>query len=128
MAVSVGAGRELAEQPQTMATQTRGNAQSPQLASGLEWPQLSNAVTGPQTFPSRWQNATSVSGTQLTSPQTLAVPPPPQVSGAVQLPQLALRGLPQVSVPEKLTQLLPWRAQNAVSVSGRQVQTPLLHV
>jgi len=49
----------------------------------------------PQLRPSRWQKAASVSAVQ---PQTLAVPPPPQVLTPPQLPQASVRVAPQLSV------------------------------
>jgi hypothetical protein len=65
----------------------------------------------------------------------LATPPPPQVIGAAQLPQLAMRLLPQLSTAVTEPQVLPRRAQNAAVDSGLQggtqaaaVQTlPVLH-
>jgi len=51
-------------------------------------------------------------------PHTLAVPPPPQVSGLVQDPHDAVRVVPQLSFSVRLPQFLPRRLQNAPSVSG----------
>jgi hypothetical protein len=56
--------------------QVWGAVQAPQLATVRMRPQLSVAVTAPQTLPCRVQNAASVSGAQ---PHWLAVPAPPQV-------------------------------------------------
>jgi hypothetical protein len=92
----------------------------PQLVTVRIAPQLSAAVTLPQFFPTRAQKAGFASGTQL-GPQTLATPPPMHVCGAVQVPQLfTVRGMPQLSVPVKLPQLLPRREQKAVSDSRVQ--------
>jgi hypothetical protein len=63
------------------------------------------------------------------------MPPPPQVWGDVQLPQLATRVVPQLSVAVTVPQDFPRRAQKAAVDSGLQggtqtepVQTfPLLH-
>jgi hypothetical protein len=61
------------------------------------WPQLSVPVTCPQALPRRAQNALLLSGLQ---PQTFGVSAPPQVWGAVQVPQLGTeRSWPQLSVP-----------------------------
>lgn len=51
-------------------------------------PQLSAAVTEPQLFPSRVQNAVSVSAAHE---QTFAVPPPPHVAGMAQVPHETVR-------------------------------------
>ena len=52
-------------------------------------------------------------------PQTLEVPPPPQVAGEVHVPHEAtVRDVPQLSVAVRLPQFLPSREQNAASVSG----------
>jgi hypothetical protein len=49
----------------------------------------------------------------------LAVPPPPQVCGAGQLPQLVTaRALPQLSVPVTWPHAAPSRAQKAAFDSG----------
>jgi hypothetical protein len=49
----------------------------------------------------------------LELPQTLAVPPPPQVFGEVQVPhELTVREVPQLSVPVTEPQFLPRREQN----------------
>ena len=87
---------------------------------------MSVPVTLPQFLPRREQKAASDSGVQP-PPQTLAVPPPPQVWGEVQLPQeLAVRGTPQLSVPVREPQLAPRREQKLASDSG--VQPPQLWV
>jgi hypothetical protein len=57
-------------------------------------------------------------------PQTLAVPPPPHVCGAMHVPHDAtVRGCAQLSVPETWPQFLPRLAQNAESLSGGQPHT-----
>src|SRR5262245_43334632 len=54
-------------------------------------------------------------------PQTLVLPPPPQVSGEVQLPQFdTVRGTSQLSLAVSEPQFLPRRAQNAASDSEMQ--------
>src|SRR5258708_24160830 len=54
-------------------------------------------------------------------PQTLAVPPPPQVRGEVQAPhELTVRDIPQLSSAVTVPQSLPARAQKAPSLSGVQ--------
>lgn len=111
-------------QEQTLAAppppQDARAVQLPQLAVRLR-PQESGAVTAPQFFASRLQNAASLSTAQ---PQTLAVPPPPQLCGAAHAPQLAtVRGALQLSVPVSWPQLALRRAQNAGSDSATQ---PLL--
>jgi len=83
-------------------------------------PQLSARVTEPQVVPSRAQNAALVSAVQ---PQTLAVPPPPHVWGAVQVPQLTVRMAPQLSARVTEPQVVPSRVQNAALVSAVQPQT-----
>jgi hypothetical protein len=55
-------------------------------------------------------------------PQTLGVPPPPQVAGEVQVPHdETMRLTPQLSVPVTLPQFLPSREQNVLFDSGVQV-------
>jgi hypothetical protein len=67
------------------------------------------------------QGETPLHEPPLGAPHTFAVPPPPQVAGAVQVPQLlTLRAAPQLSVPETLPQFFASRAQNAVLLSGTQ--------
>jgi hypothetical protein len=66
-------------------------------------PQLSVPDTEPQFLPCRVQKAASVSGVQ---PQTLDVPRPPHVWGAVHAPQSAVRALPQLSAPVTEPQFL----------------------
>lgn len=67
-------------QPQTFAVppppQVWGKAQVPHEVTVRARPQLSVPLKAPHFFPRRSQKAASVSGGQ---PQTLAVPPPPQV-------------------------------------------------
>jgi hypothetical protein len=73
--------------PQTLVApapaHVRGAVQVPHDVTVRCVPQLSAAVTDPQFFASRVQNAGSVSAVH---PQAFATPPPPQVLGAVQLP------------------------------------------
>jgi hypothetical protein len=82
--------------------------------------QLSLALTSPQFLPRREQKVGFVSGTH---PQMFDVTAP-HVCGKVQLPQLAVRDAPQLSVPKSDPQfLLPKREQNAASVSVVQPHT-----
>jgi hypothetical protein len=98
-------------QAHTLAEQTLGAAHVPQFTVRLTL-QLSFAVTPLQVLPSRAQNVASVSPVQ---PQTFAVPPPPQVLGEVQAPQLTDRPTPQLSVPVTVPQFLPYLVlQNVV--------------
>jgi hypothetical protein len=111
--------------PQTFGAppppQEAGALQVPQEATVRLVPQLSVVVTLPQVLLSLPQNAASDSAVH---PQTNAVPPPPQVSGDVQVPQEAtVRVAPQMSVPVTLPQFLARRVQNAASVSLAQPQT-----
>jgi hypothetical protein len=92
--------------------------QLPQSAVRLV-PQLSAAVTESQLRPRRAQKAVSVSGLQ---PHTFRVPAPPHDSGAVQVPQSAVRVAPQLSPAVRLPHVAPARAQNAASVSAAQPQ------
>jgi hypothetical protein len=81
-------------------------------------PQLSFPDTVPQFFPTRVQNAASVSAVQ---PHTLATDgvAPPHVCGAVHVPHEAtVRDAPQLSAAVTLPQFLPNRVQNAGSVSA----------
>jgi hypothetical protein len=88
-------------------------------------PQLSAAVTPPQFLPTREQNAASVSGVHVETPQTLAVPPPAHVLGAVQVPhEVTERELPQLSFAVTVPQFLASRVQNAASVSAVHGGTP----
>ena len=108
-------------QPQTLGVppplQVWGAVQEPQVTV-RETPQLSLLVTGPQFFPRRVQNWALVSGAQ---PQTLGVPPPPQVWGAVQEPQFTVRETPQLSLAVTGPQFFPRRVQNRALVSGTQL-------
>jgi hypothetical protein len=79
-------------------------------------PQLSAAVTEPQFFPSREQNARFVSGVHM---QTFA---PLQVSVPEQVPQVAVRATPQLSLALTEPQFLPSREQKVVSDSGVHTQ------
>ncbi len=106
--------------------QVCGLAHVPQEGTERGLPQVSVPLTAPQFFPSRVQNAASVSATQ---PHTLATPPPPHVWGLAQVPHDATeRGLPQLSVPLTAPQLLPRRLQNAPFPSAEQLQTLALQV
>jgi hypothetical protein len=118
--------------PQTLAVppppQVCGAVQVPQEETVRGAPQLSVPETEPQFLPRRAQNWAFVSGVQLV-PQTLGVPPPPQVCGAVQVPQEeTVRGAPQLSVPETEPQVLPRRVQNWAFVSGVQAVPQTLGV
>ena len=73
---------------------------------------------------------TEYAGAQVDAPppQTLAVPPPPQVAGDVHVPhELTVRDVPQLSFAVTEPQFLPRREQKAVLVSAVQVppQVPL---
>jgi hypothetical protein len=106
----------------TPPPQTSGHEQLPQLAErGL--PQLSVPLLLPQFLPRRAQNAPSVSGVHT---QTLLV----QVSagGVEQVPQFAVRGSLQLSVPLKEPQFFPSRAQKTASLSAVQAHTPLVQL
>jgi hypothetical protein len=110
-------------QPQTLADaapHTCGDVHVPHDVTVRDVPQLSAAVTAPQFFPTRAQNAWSVSAAQ---PHTFAVPPPAQLCGNVHVPQIAVRAAPQLSLAVTLPQFLLWRVQNAVSVSAAQPHT-----
>jgi hypothetical protein len=85
-------------------------------------PQLSAAVTDPQFFPSREQNAASLS---LVHPHTFARPPPAHVLGDEHVPQSAtVRMVPQLSAPVKPPQFLPSLRQNAGLVSAVHAPPP----
>jgi hypothetical protein len=84
-------------------------------------PQLSVPVKLPQFLPWREQKVAFDSAAQ---PQTFVVPPPPQVAGDEQVPQLVtVRIVPQLSLAVRLPQFLPWREQKAAFDSAAQVQT-----
>src|SRR5206468_2232718 len=92
----------------------------PQLCGVVQVPQLSNppqpSATGPQLAPPSIASA-QLFGTQpATPPHTLGVPPPPQVSGAKQVPQSIELPQPSPAGP----QLKPKSAQ----VFGTQVLVP----
>jgi len=113
--------------PQTLATppppQVAGEVQVPQEETVRVTPQLSAPVTEPQFFPLREQKLVLDSGVQRAVPQTLAVPPPPQVAGEVQVPQEeTVRATPQLSVPLTEPQFFPSREQKVVLDSGVQVE------
>jgi hypothetical protein len=93
----------------------------PQLGTVRCMPQLSGSLSGPQSTAKLRQNCVSLSGTH---PQTLAVCAP-QMSGAAQLPQVAVRLAPQLSLAVNEPQFFPYRVQNCASVSG--VHTGLPH-
>lgn len=96
-------------------------------------PHESSAVTGPHAFPRRVQKAAFVSVVQPKTPHTFRTPPPPQTAGSVQVPQVTVRGAPQLSSAETGSHVLPRRAQNVASSSGWQqpwfegVQVPRQH-
>ena len=107
-------------EPHTLAVpppaHVAGDVHVPHELTVRDVPQLSLAVTPPQFFPNREQNAVSVSAEQ---PHTLAVPPPAHVWGDVHVPQeLTVRDVPQLSLAVTPPQFTPSREQNAVSVSG----------
>jgi hypothetical protein len=110
-----------AMQPHTLTVppppQVCGAVQVPQLATVRAVPQLSVPATCPQFLPARVQKAAFVSAAQ---PHTFTVPPPPQVCGAVQVPQLTVRIVPQLSAPATCPQFLPIRVQKAAFVSAMQ--------
>jgi hypothetical protein len=102
-----------------------GDVQVPHELTVRLAPQLSVPVTPPQLLPTREQNAASVSGVHVETPQTLAVPPPAHVLGAVQVPhEVTVRPLPQLSFAVTVPQFLPTRVQNAASVSAVHGGTP----
>ena len=79
--------------------------------------QLSRPVTEPQFLPRREQNVAAVSDVH---PHTFDVL---QVSGAAQLPQVAVRATLQLSSPTTVPQLEPDSVQNSASLSGMQPHT-----
>ena len=107
--------------------QAPGVPPPPQLAGWLhapqstvrDMPQASIAVSGPQDVLNLAQNAVSCSAAQA---QTFAVPPPPQVAGCVQLPQLTVRELPHASFAVSVPQFAVSRVHSAASVSLLQPQ------
>jgi len=115
--------------PQTFAVppppQVAGEVQVPQELTVREVPQLSLAVTEPQFLPRREQKALLLSAVQEPPPQTFAVPPPAQVCGEEQVPQLlTVREVPQLSLAVTEPQFLPRREQNAVLLSAVHVVPP----
>jgi len=98
---------------------------TPQLATVRCWPQPSTCVRGPQVTPNLAQKVACGS----LQPQTLAMPPPPQVRGEPQLlePQKMVREVPQRSVVVSEPQSLPRAVHSAWSVSGRHWQTFEVH-
>lgn len=103
----------------TLLLQPCPQPQLPQLTVRA-MPQLSLALSEPQFFICREQKTAFVSGVQ---PHTFAVPPPMHVCGAVQVPQLAVRAMPQLSVPLSEPQFFPWREQKTPSLSLVQPHT-----
>jgi hypothetical protein len=62
-------------------------------------------------------------------PHTLAVPLPPHVCGELQLPQLTVRVVPQLSTAVTDPQFLPTVAHSCALVCGVHVHCPeVLHV
>jgi hypothetical protein len=110
-----------------------GTPPPPHVCGGVHWPQFR---TDPQPSPTTPQFAfrsAHVRGQQPPPPHTFGVPgppqkPPPQVSGAVQFPQSAVRLFPQLSGAVADPQFLARRAQNAESDSGMQLQVPFTQV
>jgi hypothetical protein len=107
-------------QPQTLATPPPAQVEVP----GQVLPQL--AVRGrpqlsvPEKDPQFLLLAAQKSVSDCGQPQTLATPPPAQVEVPGQvLPQLAVRGRPQLSVPVTVPQFLPWAEQKSASVCGQ---------
>ncbi len=95
--------------------QVCGNVQAPHDATAREAPQLSTSVTEPQFFPSREQNAGSVSGAQT---HTLV---PLQVCAPEHMPQdVTVREAPQLSAAVTEPQFFPRREQKLVLVSAAQ--------
>jgi hypothetical protein len=80
------------------------------------WPQL--FWTGPQESPA--QLVDNGSGVH---PQTLSVPPPPQVWGVVHDPQVTVRDTPQLSFAVSCPQFFPLRWHRVASPSGVHPQT-----
>ena len=109
--------------------QTFGTPPAPQRSMGSqvphstvrERPQLSSAASVPQSRARRAHSSASLSAEQ---PHACSVPPPPQVSGAVQDPHDSLRAAPQLSVASTVPQLAPRRAQKASLVSATQASLP----
>lgn len=104
-------------QPQTLAVppppQEFGAAQLPQ-STVRAMPQRSVAVAGPHCFPTRAQNAVSVSAAHA---QTFGVPPPAQTAGAVHEPQSTLRLEPHLSTVVSVPQFLVSLVHSAASLS-----------
>ncbi len=103
--------------PQTLAVHVWLPEQMPQVTVRFVL-QLSVPVRVPQFLPRRLQKAGSVSGVQTAPPQTLEVPPPPQVWGLVQTPQVTVRFVLQLSDPVTVPQFLPSLEQNVEFDSG----------
>jgi hypothetical protein len=73
----------------------------------LVMPQLSAAVTLPQLFPSRAQNAVEFSDVHV-PPHTFGIPSPPQVADPVHVPhEVTVRIVPQLSRAITVPQFLP---------------------
>jgi hypothetical protein len=101
--------------------QVEGARQVPQLRVRCT-PQLSSSVCAPHVAPTPAQKVTSLSGMH---PHTFSTPPAPQLSRPLHCPHAAVRGLPQLSLPENWPQLLPCAAQKAASVCGTQPEHTL---
>jgi hypothetical protein len=82
--------------------QVSGEVQVPHELTVRVAPQLSVPVTLPQFLPRRVQKAAFVSAVQVDPPHTFAVPPPPQVWGEVQVPQLSVPPHPSLMDPQFL--------------------------
>ena len=99
--------------------QVSGEVQPPQFTLLRCAPQLSVPDIRPHSAPALRQKVALVSEVQPGCPHTLAVPPPPQVSGEEQAPQSTLlRVEPQLSVPDTVPQLAAFDAQTVASLSG----------
>jgi hypothetical protein len=90
--------------------------QLPQLATVLGEPQLSVAESEPQDALRRVQNAVSLSGVHGPLPQTLSLPPAPQVCPP--------EHDPQESVPPQPSERLPQFLPRAAHVVGTQPRGP----
>src|SRR5271165_6728826 len=94
----------------------------PQLATVRAFPQLSAPASAPLVWPNLVQKLASLSAAH---PHWLGVLAP-QVSGIVQVPQLAtVREVPQLSGAVTVPQPFARRAQKAASVSGAQESAAL---
>jgi hypothetical protein len=82
--------------------------------------QLSKSVTVPQVLPRRWQKERSDSGVQVPDPQTLGVPPAPQLMPAAQVPHSTRPPQPSETAP----QFLPSREQKLAGSGGVEQGEP----